>query len=73
MKLQSLFVVSALLTFRAAAQNTIDPFMGDWQGSVSIGRQKQPVSGCMIPLDKGRYEARFVGVQFTCLGFFHRV
>ncbi len=60
MKLQTLFVVTALLTFRAAAQNAIDPFMGDWQGSVSIGGQQQPVSVYMIPLDDGRYEARFV-------------
>jgi hypothetical protein len=34
--------------------------MGDWQGSVSIGGQKQPVAVYMIPLDGGRYEARFV-------------
>jgi len=60
MKLQTLFVVSALLTFRAVAQNAVDPFMGDWQGSVSIGYQKQPVSVYLIPLDQGRYEARFV-------------
>ena len=60
MKLQTLFVVTALLTLRAAAQNAVDPFMGNWQGSVSIGGQKQLVSAYMIPLDKGRYEARFV-------------
>ena len=60
MKLQTLFVVIALPTFRAAAQDAVDPFMGDWQGSVSIGGQKQPVSVYLIPLDKGRYEARFV-------------
>ena len=34
--------------------------MGDWQGSVSIGGQKQPVCVYMIPLANGRYEARFV-------------
>ncbi|MCU0785514.1 MAG: hypothetical protein MUF81_15985 [Verrucomicrobia bacterium] len=54
MKLQTLFVAMTLVTFRAAAQDAVDPFMGDWQGSVSIGGQKQPVSVCMIPLDKGR-------------------
>lgn len=36
----------------ATSQNAVDPFMGDWQGSVSIGDQKQPVSVCMISLDK---------------------
>ncbi len=34
--------------------------MGDWQGSITIGSQKQPVSVYMIPLDEGRYEARIV-------------
>jgi hypothetical protein len=60
MKLQTLFVVTAMLTLRAVAQDAVDPFMGDWQGSVSIRGQKQPVTLYMIPLDKGRYEARFV-------------
>ena len=60
MKLQILFVVTGLLAFRATAQDAIDPFMGDWQGSVSISSRKQPVSVYMIPRDKGRYEARFV-------------
>lgn len=60
MKLQILFLATALLAFRAAAQDAVDPFMGDWQGSVSIGSQKQPVAVYMIPLDEGRYEARFV-------------
>lgn len=60
MKLKTILVVAAILAFRAAAQNASDPFMGDWQGSVSIGGQKQPVSVYMIPLDQGRYEARFV-------------
>ena len=49
-----------MLAIRAAAQNIFDPFMGDWQGSVVIGGQPQPVSVYMIPLDDGRYEARFV-------------
>jgi hypothetical protein len=52
--------VTAMLAFCAAAQTALDPFMGDWQGSVSIGGQKQPVSVYLIPLDEGRYEARFV-------------
>ena len=60
MKLQTLFVVTAALTFGAAAQNTVDPFMGDWEGSVSRNGPKQSVSVYMIPLGKGRYEARFV-------------
>ena len=58
--LRTILVGATVLTLRAAAQNATDPFMGDWQGSVSIGGQKQPVSVYMIPLDQGRYEARFV-------------
>jgi hypothetical protein len=60
MKLQTLFVTLALPAFRAVAQDATDPFMGDWQGSVSIGSQKQSVAVYMIPLDEGRYEARLV-------------
>jgi len=52
--------VSATLAFHTAAQAAVDPFMGDWQGHVSIGGEKLSVAVCMIPLDKGRYEARFV-------------
>jgi hypothetical protein len=60
MKPETLFIAAAILTLPAAAQSAADPFMGDWQGSVSIAGTKQPVSVYMIPLDKGRYEARFV-------------
>ena len=56
----SILVGAAILTFHAAAQDASDSFMGDWQGSVSIGGQKQPVAVYMIPLDQGHYEARFV-------------
>jgi len=62
MKIQLLITSTAILTLRAAAQEPIDPFMGDWQGIVSISGQNQPVAVYMIPLDKGRYEARFVAV-----------
>jgi len=60
MKLKTIFFGAAMLTLSAAAQNATDAFMGDWQGSVSIGGQKQPISVYMIPLDQGHYEARFV-------------
>ena len=60
MKLKTILLGAAILTLPAAARSATDPFMGDWQGSVSIGGQKQPVAVYMIPLDDGRYEARFV-------------
>ncbi len=60
MKLHFVLVVAGALALPAVGQNSVDPYMGDWQGSVSIGGTKQPVSVYMIPLDKGRYEARFV-------------
>lgn len=61
MKFKALFLATALFAVRASAADTaIDPYMGDWQGSVTISGQKQPVCVYMIPLDKGRYEARFV-------------
>jgi hypothetical protein len=60
MKLLSTLSGAAVLTLTAATLDAADAFMGDWQGSVSIGGQKQPVCVYMIPLDQGRYEARFV-------------
>jgi hypothetical protein len=42
------------------AQNPVDPYMGDWSGSVTLGGQPQPVAVYMIPLSNGKYEARFV-------------
>lgn len=73
LKIKPLIVVTAILSLRAAAQNPSDPFMGDWQGSVSIGGQKEPVSVYMIPLDKGRYEARFVGDFSRRNPYLHRL
>lgn len=60
MKLKTLLVVLAGLTSAALAQEPNDPFMGDWQGKVIVGGQEKPVAVYMIPLDNGRYEARFV-------------
>src|SRR2546423_9649376 len=59
-KVPGLFVAAALLTGRVSAAEPTDQFMGDWQGSVTIGSQKQTVAVYMIPLAAGRYEARFV-------------
>ena len=60
MRLKTILLGAAILTLPAAARCATDQFMGDWQGSVSIGGQKQPVCVYMIPLAGGRYEARFV-------------
>jgi hypothetical protein len=60
MKLKTLFATLGLLAVHANAQSPADPYMGDWQGSVTLGDQKQTVAVYMIPLDDGRYEGRFV-------------
>ena len=60
MKLKTILLATAMLAFRAGAQDKTDAFMGDWQGSVSIGGQTQPVAVYMIPLGDGKYEARMV-------------
>ncbi len=73
MNFKVLFTATALLALRAAAQNHVDAFMGDWQGSVTLGGQSQPVAVYMIPLDKGHYEARFVA-DFSQRGpYLHRL
>lgn len=60
MKLHPCLLATVLLTALAKAQDNLDQFMGDWQGSVSLGAQTQAVSVYMIPLDHGNYEARMV-------------
>ena len=60
MKLHTILFATALLAFRAAAQDKTDTFMGDWQGSVAIDGQTQPIAVYMIPLGDGKYEARMV-------------
>jgi hypothetical protein len=59
MKQQLLFasVLSALCSF---GQPIVDQFMGDWQGSLTLGGQKQEVAVYMIPLGNGKYDARLV-------------
>ena len=61
MKLHIILLAATMLAVSAQAQDKPDAFMGDWQGSVSIGAQTQVVSVYMIPLDQGNYEARMVG------------
>ena len=60
MKLKTLFATLGLLAVHANAQSPADPYMGDWQGSVTLAGKKQSVGVYLIPLDDGRYEARFV-------------
>jgi len=63
MKLQTCSIVAVLFAGCAVAQQAAtptDPFMGDWQGSVTLNGQRQPAAVYMIPLGDGRYEARFV-------------
>jgi hypothetical protein len=60
MQLTNILLGAAILMMPTAARCATDPFMGDWQGSVSISGQKRPLAVYMIPLDDGHYEARCV-------------
>ena len=60
MKLQTFLAAAVLLTYRALAADPTDRLMGDWQGSVTVGNQKQTVAAYLIPLADGHYEARLV-------------
>lgn len=56
-----LFLTAALITARvSAADQTADPYMGDWKGTVTIAGQKKQVAVYLIPLGTFRYDARFV-------------
>lgn len=60
MHYQSILLMAALLTGAGMAQSAVDPHMGDWQGSVTVGGREQSVAVFMIPRGDGRYEARLV-------------
>jgi hypothetical protein len=53
-------LLAVLVTGVGMAQSSVDPYMGDWKGSVTIGDKEQSVAVFMIPRGDGRYEARTV-------------
>lgn len=58
-----LLIAGSLLAspvFGQQSTASIDPFMGDWQGSITLNGQSQVTAAYMIPLGDGRYEARLV-------------
>jgi hypothetical protein len=60
--MKTIILLSAftVLAGAATAQTPTDAFMGDWQGSVTMGGQAKNVAVYLIPLGGGKYEARFV-------------
>jgi len=63
-------IIGAAVLVQAHAQTTVDPYMGDWRGTLQVGDNKeQPVAVTMIPRGNGRYEAKF----FNAFGFTKRV
>ncbi len=61
MKLAIATTTTALLGLRLLGQTISDPFMGDWQGSLTLkSGTAQNVAVYMIPLGESNYEARFV-------------
>jgi hypothetical protein len=60
MRTHRIFLLAVLVTGVGMAQSPVDPYMGDWKGSVTIGDKEQSVAVFMIPRGDGRYEARTV-------------
>jgi len=61
MKTRSLcFALLPALALAANAAGPVDPYMGDWQGTVRIGEKSKPVAVYMIPYGNGWYEAKIV-------------
>ena len=56
----SIILASLLVVLPLFAQQSVDRYMGDWQGEVTINNQTKNVGVYMIPLGDGKYEARFV-------------
>jgi hypothetical protein len=69
----TLFVLLAAAGLPCLAQNPVDPFMGDWKGTLKLGSgNEQNVVAAMIPLGGGKYEARFLTtfdqrVPYVCI------
>jgi hypothetical protein len=56
-----MILAAAALAGAAWAQNPVDPYMGDWKGTLKMSDgTEQTVAVCMIPLGGGKYEAKFL-------------
>jgi len=53
-------LAGVLMASTLFAQQATDPYMGDWQGEISVNDESQKVGVYMIPLGGGKYEARLV-------------
>ena len=53
-------LLASIMATLCTAQRAVDQYMGDWQGTVTVGGKEQPVAVFMIPLGNGRYEMKCV-------------
>jgi len=60
MKIRLLSLLAVAGLGQALAQNPVDPYMGDWKGTLKTGGEEQNVVVAMIPLGGGKYEAKFL-------------
>jgi hypothetical protein len=60
MRILWISLLAVLVTGPGMAQSNVDPYMGDWQGTVTINGKEQSVALFMIPRGDGRYEVRTV-------------
>ena len=60
MNMKFLALLAAATVSQALAQTSVDPYMGDWKGTLKIGDgTEQDVVAAMIPLSGGKYEVKF--------------
>jgi hypothetical protein len=66
MKTKLIAALTATAALWSFAQNPVDPYMGDWKGTVKpADGAERTVAVTMIPLGSGKYEAKFLSTLET--------
>jgi hypothetical protein len=58
MKITFLTLLTVAGLGRALAQDPVDPYMGDWKGTLKTGGEEQAIVVALIPSGGGKYEAK---------------
>lgn len=60
MKTRFIATLTLAACLSAIAQNPVDPYLGDWKGTVKFGGTEQEVVAAFIALGSGKYEVKFL-------------
>jgi len=63
-KLHASLFAAVMTLSQALAQNAVDPYMGDWKGTLTLDGKEQPAAAFLIPLALGHYEIK-IAAEFN--------